>query len=57
MRITDVMTRTVHCVTPEVTLKQAAGIMADHDIGSLPIALDDKPIGIITPLENSAEKR
>jgi uncharacterized membrane protein/CBS domain-containing protein len=48
MRIANVMTGTVQCVSPEQTLDDAARVMAQHDIGAVPVAEYDRPIGIIT---------
>lgn len=49
MRIADVMTHTVQCVSPDQTLDDVARIMAEHDIGAVPVAESGNvPIGIIT---------
>jgi acetoin utilization protein AcuB len=43
-----IMTRDVITVTEYTALEEAARIMADHKISSLPIVRDDKLVGIIT---------
>ena len=48
MRISEVMTRGVQIGTPEMTLREAAMMMADLDAGSLPIGEDDRLVGMLT---------
>jgi CBS domain-containing protein len=48
MKVSEVMTRTVECVTPDDTIQNAARKMRDLDIGPLPVMDQDKPIGIVT---------
>lgn len=48
MQISDVMTDTVSYVPPTATIKEAARIMRDDDIGILPIAENDRLIGMVT---------
>ena len=48
MRISEVMTRGVQIGTPEMTLREAARMMADLDAGSLPIGEDDRLVGMLT---------
>jgi CBS domain-containing protein len=48
MRISAVMTRDICCIDPEATLEQAARDMRDQDVGSIPVARDGKPIGMLT---------
>jgi acetoin utilization protein AcuB len=45
---TLIVDRTVHTVTPETTVWQAAILMADNRIGSLPVMQHDKLVGIFT---------
>lgn len=47
-KIADVMTRDVRVVRPDQTIKEAAVMMADCDIGSLPVGEDDRLVGMIT---------
>jgi CBS domain-containing protein len=42
------MTRTVECIPPEASLKDAAIRMRALDVGSLPVCENDKLIGIVT---------
>jgi CBS domain-containing protein len=48
MKINDCMTRRVHTVGPDTTIAEAARMMADNDVGSLPVANPDRLIGMIT---------
>jgi acetoin utilization protein AcuB len=48
LRVAKVMTREVITVESDVPLEQAARVMADHDIGCLPVVADGKPVGIVT---------
>lgn len=48
MCIADVMTRRVQCVSPDQSLEEAARMMADYDVGALPVVRDDEPVGMIT---------
>jgi acetoin utilization protein AcuB len=47
-RVENVMTRKVITVTEYTALEEAARIMADHRISSLPVMRDGKLVGIIT---------
>ena len=48
MQLRDVMTRQVHEIPPDASLKDAAEIMRACDIGALPVCEKDKLIGMIT---------
>ncbi|MDF2881355.1 MAG: protein YhcV [Clostridiaceae bacterium] len=48
MKISDVMTKTVASLNAEDTVKRAAELMKEHDIGSIPVCRDEKVVGIIT---------
>ncbi len=48
LRVSKVMTHEVITVTGDTPLEQAARVMADHDIGCLPVVADGKPVGIVT---------
>lgn len=48
LRVAKVMTREVITVGEETPLEQAARVMADHDIGCLPVVTAGKPVGIVT---------
>ncbi|GJL86220.1 MAG: inosine-5-monophosphate dehydrogenase [Micavibrio sp.] len=47
-QIRDVMSRDFKWVPPETTLRDAARIMRDNDVGFLPIGENDRMVGIIT---------
>jgi CBS domain-containing protein len=47
-QIKEIMTRNPEVVSPEVTLKEAAKKMHDHDTGYLPVCLKDRIVGVIT---------
>jgi CBS domain-containing protein len=42
------MTRDVHLLSPDQTIREAASIMADIDAGALPVGEDDRLVGMIT---------
>jgi CBS domain-containing protein len=42
------MSRDVCVIAPDDTLGRAAGVMAKHDIGSLPVGENDRLVGFIT---------
>jgi len=46
--VKDVMTREVVDARPDMTLREAAGIMKTQDIGSLPVVEGSKPVGVVT---------
>jgi acetoin utilization protein AcuB len=48
LKVTELMTRDVISVAPDVPLEEAARIMADNSIGGLPVLEDGKLVGIIT---------
>ena len=48
LKVKEVMTRDVTTVTEDVPLEDAARIMADNKIGSLPVVRDGTVVGIIT---------
>lgn len=48
MKIRDAMTREVRMVRPDQTIREAAHLMADLDIGALPVQDNDRLVGMIT---------
>lgn len=48
MRVSECMTTQVRVAAPDNTLQSAAQIMADIDAGFLPVAAEDRLIGIVT---------
>lgn len=48
MSISEVMTREVRVASPEDTLQNVAGVMEDEDFGSLPVAENDRLVGMLT---------
>jgi CBS domain-containing protein len=48
MIIQHVMSRDVRTVTPEATIREAARIMADADVGALPVSAGDRLTGMVT---------
>lgn len=48
MRCRDIMTGSVKTATRDMTLQEAAVIMRDGDMGSIPVIEDGKLVGIIT---------
>ena len=48
MKIEDVMTHDVAVVSPDQTIQQAARLMDQLDIGALPVAENERLVGMIT---------
>jgi CBS domain-containing protein len=48
MKVSEAMTGNVLLVDPNQTIGQAARLMADHDIGALPVGEDDRLVGMVT---------
>jgi len=48
MQVQDIMTRDVSIVSPDDTLERAAHRMAELDVGVLPVADNDRLVGMIT---------
>ena len=48
MKISEVMTPDVRIASPDQTVEQAAGIMAELDAGVLPVGVNDRLVGMIT---------
>ena len=46
--VEDVMTKSPHTGTPDMTVKEAAALMRDEKVGSLIIVEEGNPIGIVT---------
>jgi CBS domain-containing protein len=48
MKIRDLMTKKVECLGPRATLKRAAQLMNDADVGSIPVVEEGRVIGVLT---------
>jgi CBS domain-containing protein len=48
MKVRDAMTRDVRLVRPDQTIREAAHLMAELDIGCLPVEHQDRMVGMIT---------
>jgi len=48
MRVSEAMSREVRLASPHQSIADAAQIMAEMDIGSLPVGEDDRLVGMIT---------
>lgn len=48
MKVSEVMTRDVRLVRPDQTIREAANLMAELDIGALPVEDQDRLVGMIT---------
>jgi CBS domain-containing protein len=48
MKISDAMTRDVRMVRPDQSIREAAQLMAELDIGALPVQDNDRLVGMIT---------
>lgn len=58
LRVADAMQRRVFSVDPNATLKEAANLMREHRVHSLPVMAEHQVVGIITStdLENIAKR-
>lgn len=48
MKVRDIMTRDVQTLSPAQSIKDAARCMSQEDIGAVPIAENDRLVGMIT---------
>lgn len=48
MQVREIMTKAVKYIDPNTPLKEAAHIMLDKDVGSLPVGENDRLVGVIT---------
>jgi len=48
MQIRHAMTTDIHMVHPQLSVREAAQLMADKDIGALPVGENDRLVGMIT---------
>jgi CBS domain-containing protein len=48
MQIAEIMTRDVQLASPKQTVQEAARLMADLDVGAIPVADDDRLVGTLT---------
>jgi CBS domain-containing protein len=48
MQVSEVMTKSVHCIAPDATLQEAAARMKSLDIGPLPVWDNDRLVGMVT---------
>jgi CBS domain-containing protein len=48
MKVREAMTPDVRLVNPQQTIREAARLMAECDIGALPVGADDRLVGVIT---------
>ena len=48
MQVHDVMTQQVHVIEETTTLHEAARVMREHDVGSLPVNRGDQLVGMVT---------
>ena len=48
MKVRDAMTRDVRILNPDQTIAEAAQVMADSDVGAVPVGEKDKLVGMLT---------
>jgi CBS domain-containing protein len=48
MKVSECMTREVEIASPDMTLREAARLMADCDVGALPVGEGDRLVGMVT---------
>lgn len=47
-RVADIMSHPVHTIGPEESLRRAAAMMREFDIGALPVCHDQRLLGMVT---------
>src|SRR5438132_399957 len=48
MKISEIMSRNVKCISSDTTIKDAAELMRSLDVGFLPVCEGDHPVGTLT---------
>lgn len=48
IKVKEIMSKTVHTVSPDDNLRAAARLMLEHKIGGLPVVEDGRVVGILT---------
>ena len=48
LKVRETMTQKVRIANPELSIRDAARMMAENDIGALPVGEDDRLVGVIT---------
>jgi CBS domain-containing protein len=48
MKVSEAMTSSVRVIAPDQTIRDAARMMADGDLGAVPVGRDDRLIGMVT---------
>ena len=48
MKVSNVMTKDTRLINPDQTLRDAARMMSEEDVGALPVAENDRLVGMIT---------
>lgn len=48
MRVSECMSRDVKVIAPDKTIREAARIMAQNDVGALPVGENDRIVGMVT---------
>ena len=60
MKVRDIMTENPACITPETTARQAARLMEDNDVGSLPVVESDsnrRLVGMVAQADLARERK
>lgn len=48
MKVKDIMTREIACVSADEPIERAAQLMKQYNVGSIPVCDDEKVVGIVT---------
>lgn len=48
MKLSEIMSPDVRCISPDSTLMEAAGVMRDLDVGAVPVCDHDRLVGMLT---------
>jgi CBS domain-containing protein len=48
MKVSEAMTSSVKLIAPDQTIRDAARMMAEGDLGAVPVGRDDRLVGMVT---------
>ena len=48
LRLTDIMTTDIAAAAPDMTLREAIAILADHHVGGVPVLRGEKVVGVFS---------
>lgn len=51
LKVSEIMSKDVVCVTPEMSLSELRQLFQDRDYNAFPVTVDDKMVGIVSKLD------